>query len=66
MSSRSIDTQLDRSIKRLRSLIADREFLIERTECGRSADMSMQLLLHRLRLVEENRKVVERFLRPLR
>jgi len=66
MSSRSIDKQLDRSITRLHGLIAEEEKRIGQAEGERSADAPLQLLLHRLKLVEENRRVVERYLRPLR
>jgi len=61
-----IDEQLDRGIIRLSNLIAARETIIMATGRDRNDDEKLRLLHHRLKLVKENKEVVERYLRPLR
>ena len=61
-----IDEQLDRGIIRLSNLIAARETIIMATGRDRNDDAKLRLLHHRLKLVKENKQVVERYLRPLR
>ena len=61
-----IDEQLDRGITRLSNLIAARETIIVATGLDRNDDANLRLLHHRLKLVKENKQVVERYLRPLR
>ena len=61
-----IDEQLDRGITRLSNLIAARETIIKATGRNRNDDERLRLLNHRLKLVKENKRVVERYLRPLK
>ena len=61
-----IDEQLDRGITRLSNLIAAREMIIKATGRSRNDDERLRLLNHRLKLVKENKRVVERYLRPLK
>lgn len=62
---RRIEEQLEQSMVRLLGLIEERERIIKQADGDCGTDATLLSLFHRLRLVEENKRVVEKYLRPL-